>query len=125
MVDEFAAIQNFWSSFDMPAYEESSVPSGDNAPKSQYITYSLPYDIFDHPVSGIVNVWTRSTSWSNALSKFKEIKQRIGKGIYVHCDNGAIFLRFGDPMMNRLGDDNDDMIRRLLINIEAEYITNY
>lgn len=125
MLDKFAAIQDFWSSFGVPAYDEYSVPTGDNAPKFPYITYNLSYDTFNHPVSMVVNVWTRSSSWGSALRKFAEIEKTIGAGKYIECDGGAILIRFGSPIMNRLGDDNDDMIRRLLINITAEYITNY
>lgn len=122
MADKFAAIQDFWGSFGMPAYDEYSVPSGDNAPKFPYITYSLSYDKFDRPVSMVVNVWTRSSSWGAALRKFAEIEKTIGAGKYLICDGGAVLIRFGSPIMNRLGDDNDDLIRRLLINITAEYI---
>ena len=122
MADKFAAIQDFWSSFGVPAYDEYSVPTGDNAPKFPYITYSLSYDTFDRPVSMVVNIWTRSTSWGSALRKFAEIEKIIGAGKYIECDGGAILIRFGSPIMNRLGDDNDDMVRRLLVNIAAEYI---
>lgn len=122
MADKFAAIQEFWSSFGVTAYDEYSVPAGDNAPEFPYITYSLSYDTFDHPVSMVVNIWTRSTSWGSALKKFAEIEKVIGAGKYIKCDGGAILIRFGSPIMNRLGDDNDDMIRRLLINITAEYV---
>lgn len=122
MADKFAAIQDFWSSFDLQAYDENSVPSGDNKPLFPYITYSLSYDTFNHPVSMIANIWTRSSSWGSALRKFAEIEKVIGAGKYIKCDGGAILIRFGSPIMNRLGDDTDDMIRRLLINITAEYI---
>ncbi len=121
-MDKFQAFQSFWSSFGVPAYDETSVPTGKDAPTFPYITYSLSYDTFDRPVSVTVNIWTRSTSWSAALEKFAEIEAVIGSGKYILCDGGAILIRFGSPIMNRLGDDNDDMIRRLLINIEAEYI---
>ncbi|MCM1328840.1 MAG: hypothetical protein NC253_05300 [Ruminococcus sp.] len=121
-MDKFQAIQAFWGSFGVPAYEESSVPSGDGAPKFPYITYSAPYDGFNHPVSMVANVWTRSSSWAAALKKFDEIEKDINSGKYILCDGGAILVRFGSPKMNRLGDDADDMVRRLLINIEAEYI---
>lgn len=122
MLDKFAAIQDFWSSFGVLAYDEYSVPAGDDAPKFPYITYSLSYDTFNRPVSMVVNVWTRSASWGSALRKFAEIEKVIGAGKYIECDGGAILIRFGSPIMNRLGDDNDDMIRRLLINITAEYV---
>lgn len=122
MADKFAAIQDFWGSFGIPAYNEASVPSGDDAPKFPYITYTMPYDKFDRPVSMVVNVWTRSNSWSTAYAKFAEIEKVIGSGKYVLCDGGAVLIQFGSPCMTPLGDDNDDLIRRLLINITAEYI---
>lgn len=122
MADKFKAIQDFWSSFGLQAYDENSVPSGDSAPLFPYITYSLSYDTFDHPVSMVVNIWTRSSSWSTAFNKFAEVEKVIGAGKYIECDGGAILLRFGSPIMNRLGNDNDDLIRRLLINVDAEYI---
>lgn len=122
MADKFAAIQNFWSSFGMPAFDEYSVPSGEDAPKFPYITYSLSYDKFDRPVNMEVNLWTRSSSWGSALKKFSEIEKAVGAGKYLICEGGAVLIRFGSPIMNRLGDNGDDLIRRLLINITAEYI---
>ena len=95
MADKFKAIQDFWSSFGLQAYDENSVPSGDSAPLFPYITYSLSYDTFDHPVSMVVNIWTRSSSWSTAFNKFAEVEKAIGAGKYitsVFCKYSHSFL---------------------------------
>ena len=35
------AIFDFWNSFNIPAFEENSVPTGEDAPAYPYITYQL------------------------------------------------------------------------------------
>lgn len=122
MAGKFEAFHAFCESFGLTAYEETTVPTGTNAPVLPYITYSLPYDVFNRPVSATMNIWTRSTSWSSALKKFSEIEKEINSGKYIICDGGALLITFGSPIMNRMGDDSDDAIRRIVININVEFI---
>ena len=39
------------------------------------------------------------------------------------CDGGAIWIKRGEPFAQNMGDQNDDMIRRKIINLSVEYLT--
>lgn len=115
------AIHSFWSSFGIPAYDENSVPNEAALP---YITYSLSYDSFDQSVAMAASIWYRSISWEEITSKSHEVLAAIGKGgTQLHLDNGAIWINLGTPAYQRVDSGNSD-IRRIYININAEYITN-
>lgn len=119
-----AALYNFWSGFGLPAYEETTVPTGDDAPAFPYITYQVVTDSFgsEVPLSGAV--WYRSESWLQINAKTEEISEYIGRGgRLIPCDGGAIWLKRGQPFAQSMSDGADDMIRRKYINITAEFLT--
>ena len=119
-----AAIYNFWSSFGLTAYEENAVPAGDNAPKFPYITYQLVTDAFENEVLMTASLWYRSTSWSQANAKAEEISEAIGLGgKIIKCVGGRIWLKRGTPFAQRMGDETDALIKRIYINITADYFT--
>lgn len=119
-----AAIYKFWAGFRLNAYEENSVPTGDEAPEFPYITYSLTTDSFGGDVAMSASVWYRSTSWTECNAKAEEISAAIGRGgVIVRCDGGAIWIKRGQPFAQNMGDADDDMIRRKYINITVEFLT--
>ena len=110
----------------LPAYEETTVPSGDMSPEFPYLTYSLSTSSFDEgevPIS--VSLWYRGTSWSAANKKADEISEYIGNAYPIKCNGGNIWIKRGTPFAQNMGDDSDDMIRRKLINLTVEYNTKY
>lgn len=119
-----AAIYNFWSSFGLLAYEENAVPTGDDAPKFPYITYQLVTDSFENEVLMTASLWYRSTSWAQANAKTEEISEAIGLGgKIIKCVGGRIWLKRGTPFAQRMGDETDSLIKRIYINITAEFFT--
>lgn len=113
------AIHAFWSSFGLTAYDENSVPDDAQLP---YITYSLSVDTFNNTILNTINIWYRSTSWINVTNKAKEIINTITDGgISIPTDKGIIRMNLGNPIYNRMGDE-DKNIKRIRINIETEYI---
>lgn len=113
------AIHSFWSSFNLTAYDQNSVPDDAQLP---YITYSLSVDTFNYTVLNTINIWYRSTSWINVTNKAKEIINTITDGgISIPTDNGMIRMNLGNPIYNRMGDE-DKNIKRIRMNIETEYI---
>lgn len=113
------AIHSFWSSFNLTAYDENSVPDDAVLP---YITYSLSVDTFNNTILNTINIWYRSTSWINVTNKAKEIINTITDGgISIPTDKGIIRMNLGNPIYNRMGDENKN-IKRIRINIETEYI---
>lgn len=119
------ALYNFFSSFGVEAYEETLVPTGNEAPKFPYLTYQLITDSFDNEVIIPVSLWYRKEASLLALNtKTEEISQRIGRGgIFLKCDGGKIWIKRGSPFAQTMGDPNDNTIKRKLINITAEFLT--
>lgn len=118
-MDAEQAIQSFWSSFTLPAYDENSVPDDAVMP---YITYSVEYDSFDNNVSLSASLWYQSTSWAAITAKAHEIRNYISMGgVTVKTDNGAVWIKRGSPFYQRLGDVEKD-VKRIYFNVEAEYI---
>lgn len=116
-----AAIQKFFESFGLPAYEENTVPSGEAYP---YITYNLSTGSFDEEIPISASLWYRDSSWVNANAKSEEISAAIGMGgKMLPCDGGAIWIKRGSPFSQSMGDPEDDLIKRKYINITAEYFT--
>lgn len=120
-----SALYNFFSSFDIEAYEETLVPTGEGAPKFPYLTYQLITDSFDNEVLIPVSLWYRSEASLLALnSKTEEISQRIGRGgVFLDCDGGKIWIKRGSPFAQTMSDPEDNTIRRKYINITAEFLT--
>ena len=127
-----AALYGFWASFGLPAYDEASVPTGDNAPKFPYITYQVSTSDFGDPVALSASLWYRSTSWVDANAKAQEVGKMIGRGgVTLHYDGGAMWIKRGSPFAQSMGDPSDNLvsghsdgqIKRKIINIEAEFIS--
>ena len=122
-MDKGQALQSFWSSFGLKAYDDASVPTGDNSPQFPYITYRAVQDVMDNQVAMQASVWYRSTSWEGVETKTKEISQALSDLMPIKLDNGYLWLMRGTPFAQRLADESDDMIKRMYINIVAEYLT--
>ena len=124
MTTKAATIYEFWNNFEMPAYEENSVPTGEDAPKFPYITYQLVTDSLGNEVAMTASVWYRGTSWVEANAKTEEISQTIGRGgKLIACDGGAIWLKRGTPFAQNMGDESNELIKRKYLNLTAEFIT--
>lgn len=121
---KIAALHQFFSSFGLYAFEENTVPSGDDAPTLPYLTYSVTTDSIGTDVPLQMNLWYRSGSWTQANEKVEEICKAIGiGGKILPCDNGSIWIKRGSPFAQNMGDPEDDMIRRKYINLTAEFLT--
>lgn len=122
-MDKAQAINNFWNSFDIPAYDENTVPDDALLP---YITYDVATDSFEKRVSLSASLWYRDTSWKRITQKANEIERHIGEHGWqlLKIDNGKVWIMKGSPFYSRMGDP-DDSIRRIVINIEVEFLTAY
>lgn len=119
-----AAIQGFWESFGLAAFEENAVPTGDDAPEFPYITYELATDDFGNSVPMSASLWYRGSSWVPVNAKADEIGARIGYGgVRIPCDGGFLWLRRGSPFAQSMGDPDDDMIRRKVLSVDVMYLT--
>lgn len=117
-------LQQFWSSFEIPAYDENSVPNDVTYP---YITYSVVDDSLGNSVFLTASIWYRSTSWAGVESKKNEIAKRIGEFGFLSLpvDDGYIYMTKGTPFAQRMIDPSDEAVKRMYLNISVEYLTAY
>lgn len=122
-MDKAQAIHEFWSSFDLPAYDESSVP--DNA-VMPYITYNVVTDGLDSVLPLHGSLWYRTTSWESISKKAEDIAQALGENGYLikKIDDGYVWMQKGRPFAQRMTDE-DEQVRRIYINVTAEFLTAY
>lgn len=115
------AIYSFYSGFGLPAYDENTVPEGSALP---YITYFVSTDSIGNMVILSASLWYRSTSWAAIQNKADEIAAALGHGgKIIKIDNGYLWLVKGSPFAQRMSEPSDKMVRRIIININAEFLT--
>lgn len=121
-MDKVQALDNFWNSFGLPAYDENSVPDDAAYP---YITYTVATDSLDNAIPLSANIWYRARSWKDITLKSEEIAKKIAeRGFYsVKLDHGYMWLTKGSPFARRMTDA--DPIKRIYINVMAEFLTAY
>lgn len=117
-MNKWEALQNFWERFNIPAYDSQSVPDDATLP---YITYEAQTDSLDGVLSLTSSLWYKSTSWKDISDKADEISDYIGLGITIPLDTGYLWIVRGTPFAQRLADN--DMVKRIIINIQAEYLS--
>ena len=122
-MDKAQALHSFWSSFEIPAYEQYSLP---DSAKPPYITYETATDSIDNAVSLSGSLWYRSTSWADISRKAEEIAKYLYEAYPVSkpIDGGRIYIAKGTPFAQRMADE-DETIKRILINISVEFFTAY
>lgn len=118
------AIQKFWESFGIPAYDETSVPDKAQFP---YITYQVHTSSLDGLCITNASIWYRSYSWKEISEKTEEISKAIAQmnPPSVKIDGGRFYVTKGVPFAQRMRDESDDAIRRMLLNINYEFLTEY
>ena len=122
-MDKSQAINKFWNRF-LPAYDENTVPPDAEMP---YITYNVKTDSIGNPVGMTASIWYHSDSWQSITLKSEEIAEYIVK-MYppsIKLNNGRLYIAKGTPFAQRMDDPSDKRIRRIVLNIEAEFLTAY
>ena len=125
-MDKWQAINTFWNSFGIPAYDENSVDTGANAPQFPYITYQAQIGALNQVLSLTGSIWYRSSSWTDASNKADEIAEAIGTGYKIlDVDGGYLWITRSQPFAQRMNDPSDDKIKRIYIITNAEFLTAY
>lgn len=119
-MNKMQTLHSFWSGFKLKAYDENSVPDEARLP---YITYEVASDSFDNPLALTASLWYRSSSWAEITEKEQEISDFITRGgRMVAYDDGAMWIQKDSPWAQRMNDDSDDMVRRIVLNISIEFL---
>ena len=122
-MDKAQAIHRFWSGFGLPAYDENTVD--DNA-EMPYITYSVTIGSFEDVVPLSASLWYRTTSWADITHKADEIAHFLTNMSppAVKIDGGRAYFTKGRPFAQRMSEENDDSVRRIYLQVDAEFMTN-
>lgn len=122
-MDKAQAIDQFWNSFNLPAYDENTVPQNAELPR---ITYNVVTDSLENVVNLHASLWYRDSSWKNITHKAEEVEKRLGEhgGELIDLDEGKVWIVKGTPFAQRMLDP-DNSIRRIYFNIQVEFLTPY
>jgi hypothetical protein len=114
------ALDNFWNSFGIPAYDESSVQQNAEMP---YITYSVATGSLNDIIGLTASIWYRSSSWKEITEKKNQIAEAIGVGgKVIKLDKGYLYLTRGSTFSQRIT-NSDDMVRHYYLQLNAEFLT--
>lgn len=114
----------FWNKFDVPAYDEYTVPETIDFP---YISYESITAVFEYPLVITANIWDKSKSWERSAIIADKIAQEVQsmRGSSYEIEEGRVRVFFDEtPFSQRMNDDNLD-IRHTVINIGIEYMVRY
>lgn len=125
-MNKWEAINSFWNSFGIPAYDQNSVYSGEDSPHTPYITYEAQTAAVGQILTLTASIWYRSSSWKEISQKADEIAEAIGVGYgIIDVDGGYLWVVRGEPFAQRMSDPEDDMMRRIYVIVNAEFLTAY
>ena len=114
------AIHEFWNSFGIPAYEETTV--NDEQAGDFYITYEVATDSLDNAVSMSASIWHRNTtSWTEVTLKAEQISDALVQVRSIPLDTGYLYITRGTPFAQRMADEVEST-RRIYINVMAEFL---
>lgn len=129
------AYNTFWSDFGVLAFEENSVPddktiqqmieAGLASSKYPYITYQVLTDSLDSTIYPSASIWDKNTSWERSDLLSNRIAERIRKMTPIKLDDGRMFITTGSPYSQHMSEEGDSSIRRIVLNLQVEFFTNY
>ncbi len=120
-MDKAQAIDKFWNGFGLSAYESSSVEKGTQMP---YITYEVVTDSFEGQTTMYGDLWYYSESWKDITKLADAISAFIGiAGVLIPLDKGYAWIKRSSPFAQHVADPND-MVRRIRIGIQVEFLTD-
>lgn len=126
-MNKYQGLHYFWSLFGWTAYNENTVPD-DAMERSggHYITYEAATDSLGEDILLSASLWQRSTSWTETHAKAEEIAEYIETQFppEIPIDGGFLKIRKARPFATDMADD-DDTIRRVRLNIFAEFLTAF
>lgn len=114
------ALHNFWNSFGIPAYESTTV--NEERVGDFYITYDVVTDSLDRAVLMSASIWQKhTTSWEDVSLKAEQVSDALIQVKTIPLDVGYLYITRGQPFAQRMADE-DETVRRIYINIMAEYL---
>ena len=101
MMEVAKALKTFASSFGLPAYANGSIPDPVELP---YITYPVVEPEWRENASFYLQVWHRTTSNTELLTKADEICRAIGTGLIINLEGGYLVIWPESPLVQLMVD---------------------
>ena len=129
-MDKEQALDMFWNSFGIPAFDEASVPDEVWSEEQQkmvpldmpYITYSVATGSLDDVISLTASLWYRSTSWKEITQKKNNIAEYIGVGgRNIPIDDGYMYIYRGSTFAQRIL--NNELTKQYYLQVQIEFLT--
>lgn len=121
-MDRWEAQYQFWNSFEIPAYEENSVPDIKDI-TYPYITYQAMSGGFGTTLSVTASIWDENTSWQRIDEIADTMERTISLMLPVSYDGGMYRVwKDETPFAQNMGDPDNDKIRRKVISVNFEFM---
>lgn len=124
-MDNYQALQSFWESFGVEAYDDQTVFNEGNLPAFPHITYESASGGYLNSATLSASIWDRTATWGFLKQKAEEIKRYIGYGgKQIKTDGGYLWIKL--PESTRFDwpeDSGEDGVLRIRINIEVDFLT--
>ena len=127
-MDKEQALNYFWNQFDVPAFEQNTVIDEKDFEEMSMepyprITYEVAVDNFCAEIMLTASLWDKNTTWKDITDLCHKVEATLGLGGQtIRYDNVLLWVKRGTPFARRMNDP-DDSIRRIILNIEVEYIS--
>lgn len=117
------AIHQFWSGFGLTAYDSITVDEDAEMP---YITYDVSTGSIDDFILLTASLWYRDTAWTAITAKAREIENYLTtmSPPAIKIDGGRAYFTKGTPFSQRMAEESDDLVRRIYLQVNAEFLTN-
>lgn len=124
---KWEAINTFFKGFNLPAYEENSVPTGRDKPTYPYIAYEMQQGGYedDSDVFLAFSIIDKADSFKDTYRISNQIAEAIGDSKTYQLDNGYVRIQRATPWAQNQRDANDETVKRLYHIIEVTYYTAY
>lgn len=122
-MDKAQAVVSFWERVSgLTVYDENSVPDGATIP---YMTCEVATGSFEREIPLTANLYYRGTSWLAISQKAEAISREIRRSGTIKIDGGRFRVWEGDtPLCQRMA-DTDSAVKRIVINVMVEFMTDY
>ena len=99
------------------------IKSGAAQSKYPYITYQVLVDDMGHVVNPTASIYDRSSSWERVDTLANAISGRIQAMNTIALDNGRMYITKGSPFAQHFGDEGESTIKRVVLNLSIEFLT--
>ena len=119
-MDKWQALDTYWNSFGVPAYNELTVPEDAQMP---YITYEAAIGSLNGPMTLSASLYWKGNSWAWGMKRVTDMQKVMDRQIKI--DGGYVMFRV--PVASSAQpttDAFDEQVRRIIMPIEVEFLSN-